>query len=116
MPPLQGRSPLVFITSFGENLDQAIEDQAKTLLGADLVIDGRMAFSPETIALFDSLGGEQSYEVQFTSMVQFPATGATRLGQIRALRGGFPFYGVLETDPANAVEAFPGRHHPRPGG
>ena len=60
----------------------------------------------KTIALFDSLGGEQSYEVQFTSMVQFPATGATRLGQIRALRGGFPFYGVLETDPANAVEAF----------
>jgi len=103
---VMGVAALVSITSFGENLDQAIEDQAKTLLGADLVIDGRMAFSPETIALFDSLGGEQSYEVQFTSMVQFPATGATRLGQIRALRGGFPFYGVLETDPANAVEAF----------
>jgi len=103
---VMGVAALVSITSFGENLDQAIEDQAKTLLGADLVIDGRMAFSPETIALFDSLGGEQSYEVQFTSMVQFPATGATRLGQIRALRGGFPFYGVLETDPADAVEAF----------
>lgn len=103
---VMGVAALVSITSFGENLDQAIEDQAKTLLGADLVIDGRMAFGEDALALFDSLGGEQAFEVRFTSMVQFPQTGGTRLGQIRALRGGFPFYGELETIPADADSLF----------
>jgi putative ABC transport system permease protein len=101
-----GVTALVSITSFGDNLDQAIDDQAKTLLGADLVIDGRMEFSEELEAMFDTLGGEQAREIRFTSMVLFPSTQATRLSQIRAISGNFPFYGELETIPIDAVVAF----------
>ena len=31
---------------------------------------------------------------------------ATRLVQVRALSGGFPFYGRLETEPATAADEF----------
>jgi putative ABC transport system permease protein len=108
---VMGVAALVAITSFGDNLDRAIDDQAKTLLGADLVIDGRMPFDEPLEALFDSLGGEQAREVRFSSMVLFPSTGATRLSQIRAMDGDFPFYGELETIPAGAVEAFRATDH-----
>ncbi|MCH8496616.1 MAG: ABC transporter permease [Balneolales bacterium] len=103
---VMGVAALVSITSFGENLDQAIEDQAKTLLGADLVIEGRMEFDEAMVAVFDSLGGQQAREVRFSSMVQFPKNESTRLSQIRALEGNFPFYGELETIPADAVHDF----------
>lgn len=101
-----GVAALVSITSFGDNLDRAIDEQAKTLLGADLEIDGRMEFPPEMIALFDSLGGEQASEVRFSSMVFFPESNGTRLSQIRAIEGNFPFYGELETRPAGIVDQF----------
>ena len=101
-----GVAALVSITSFGDNLDKAIDEQAKTLLGADLEIDGRMEFPEEFVALFDSIGGEQANEVRFSSMVLFPKSSDTRLSQIRALSGNFPFYGELETNPANAIIEF----------
>lgn len=103
---VMGVAALVSITSFGENLDQAINDQAKTLLGADMVIESRMEFNEEIEALFDSLGGDQAFEVRFTSMAQFPKNEYTRLSQIRAITGNFPFYGELETVPTEAVRLF----------
>ena len=39
-------------------------------------------------------------------MIYFPASGGTRLAQARALSGGFPFYGRLETEPPGAEAAF----------
>ncbi len=97
-----GVAALVSITSFGDNLNRAIDDQAKTLLGADFVADSRIEFSPEAEALLDSIGGDQTREVRFTSMAFFPKADNARLTQIRAQEGGFPYYGVLETVPANA--------------
>lgn len=97
-----GVAALVSITSFGDNLNRAIEEQAKTLLGADLVADSRMAFSVEAEALLDSIGGEQTREVRFTSMAFFPKAQNARLSQIRAIEGGFPYFGILETMPEGA--------------
>ena len=45
-------------------------------------------------------------------MVYFPRTENTRLVQLHALSGGFPFYGKLEAEPASAVVAL----HQRAGG
>src|SRR5438876_900868 len=54
-----GIAALTGIGSLGSNLERAIEEQAKTLLGADLVITSRQAFSPEEEQLVHRLGGEQ---------------------------------------------------------
>jgi putative ABC transport system permease protein len=101
-----GIAALVAISSLGKNLEDAIDEQAKSLLGADLLIRGRQPFAPETEALFDSLGGEQSREVGFSSMVYFPQSNGTRLARIRALAGDFPFYGEFETVPEEATQSF----------
>jgi putative ABC transport system permease protein len=101
-----GIAALAAIGSLGSNLERAIEEQTKTLLGADLVLRSQDAFAPEAEQLFQTLGGEQSREASFATMVYFPRTEGTRLVQVHALSGGFPFYGKLETEPAGAGEKF----------
>lgn len=97
-----GIAALVAIGSLMGQMDRAVKDQAKSLLGADLVIASRRVFGESIEPLFASIGGEQAREVVFSSMVHFPESGGTRLAQIRALGGDFPFYGVFETEPSGA--------------
>ncbi|MBN2731901.1 MAG: ABC transporter permease [Balneolaceae bacterium] len=99
-----GVAAQVAITSFRENIDHTVNSQAKELLGADLEVETNEPYTDQTLAFFDSLGGQQSSVVEFASMAYFPKTGSTRLSNIRALEGGFPFYGELLTQPKNAVE------------
>lgn len=102
-----GVAAQVAITSFRDSLNNTINNQSKELLGADLEVEvENQPFPDEVEAYFDSLGGEQAYMVEFPSMVLFPKTGNTRLSNIRALKGGFPFYGQLVTEPANAAATF----------
>jgi putative ABC transport system permease protein len=86
--------------SFRENLQTSIRAQSNSLLGADLSLDSREAFTAEDEALFRSLGGDQSRQIGFSSMVYFPRTGDSRLVQVRAISGSFPYYGALEAEPA----------------
>lgn len=101
-----GVAALVAISSFGENLKRAVDEEAKTLLGADLSFERSAPFGDEVEALIDSLGGEQSRRVSFASMAYFPANGGTRLATIRALEGDYPYYGSIETNPADAIEGY----------
>jgi putative ABC transport system permease protein len=101
-----GVAALAAIGSLGVNLNRAVEEQAKTLLGADLSISSRQSFSTNEERLFAQLGGEQARQIAFNSMVYFPSGDGTRLAQVRALSGGFPFYGRFETEPPSAVEEF----------
>lgn len=100
-----GIAALVAIGSFTVNLREAIGVQAKGLLGADLVVTARQPFTPEVQAYLDALGGEQAREIAFSSMMVFatPEGERTRLVQVRAVEGAFPFYGEFLTEPAGAV-------------
>lgn len=101
-----GVAALMAMSSFGANLRQGLDHQARTLLGADLVIRSRQPFSEAAEQLLATLSGEQSRETSFSSMVVFPKNGGTRLAQVRALEGQFPFYGEMETEPAVAAWGF----------
>ncbi len=101
-----GIAALVAIDSLGYNLRQDINNQAATLLGADLEISGNKPLTKPVQRLVDSLEGEKSSELSFASMILFPKNGGTRLAQVRALEGGFPFYGDLETAPVQAGKDF----------
>jgi putative ABC transport system permease protein len=92
--------------SLGKNLEQAVAEQSKTLLGADLSISSRRSFTAEEENFLNSLGGLQARETSFSSMLYFVAGGGTRLVSARALSGGFPFYGRLEADPPQSVAEF----------
>ncbi|WP_192346452.1 ABC transporter permease [Algoriphagus sp. Y33] len=98
-----GIAALVAISSFGENLTADIDNQAKELLGADLVLESNKPIGGQSI---DSAATQMASEVNFASMVAFPETGASRLTQVRALEGDFPFYGFLETIPTSGDANF----------
>jgi len=98
-----GIAALVAIGSFTANLRQAIEDQSKTLLGADLAITSRAPLPAPLNERLQQSGGQLSEEISFSSMAVFPSSrGQTRLVSVRAVRGAYPFYGDVVTDPANA--------------
>ena len=63
-----GMAAFIAITAFDANVRDAVHNQAKALLGADLVLSSRQPFAPETEALLAALGGEQSREISCTSM------------------------------------------------
>ncbi|HEX2227367.1 MAG TPA: FtsX-like permease family protein [Candidatus Binatia bacterium] len=101
-----GVASVVTAYSFRDNLNASVRSQSKTLLGADLSIESREPLAADDEALIASIQGEQSRQISFASMVYFPASGASRLVQVRAIKGGFPYYGTLETEPASAARDF----------
>jgi putative ABC transport system permease protein len=101
-----GIAALVAINSFGDNLSREIEGEAKALLGADLEVSSRTPISDEVRERFDSLGFEMAEEMSFASMVYFPKNEGTRLINVRAVEGNFPFYGEIITAPADRASDF----------
>ena len=101
-----GIAALVAIYSLGNNLRDEVNNQAAALLGADLEISGNQPATEPIQHLLDSLGGAQSEQRNFASMILFPKSGGTRLIQVRALSGQFPYYGSLETEPVSAGNSF----------
>ncbi|MDE2757203.1 MAG: ABC transporter permease, partial [Acidobacteriota bacterium] len=99
-----GVAALVAISGFRANLKSALDLQAKSLLGADLLLSGRQPLTGEAEALVDGLGGAQAREVRFSSMVHFPASDGSRLAQVRAGETTFPFYGTVEVEPPRAPD------------
>jgi len=98
-----GIAALVAISSFGDNLRKDIDRQAKELLGADLSLENNQPLGDQPL---DSIALDVAEEVNFASMVSFPSSGDSRLTQVRALQGDFPFYGILETLPVEAESSF----------
>jgi putative ABC transport system permease protein len=101
-----GIAALVAVSSFRANVEDAVNQQAKSLLGADIAISHQQAFSSEVENIITAIGGEQARELSCASMIVFPKTGGTRLAQVRAIAGNFPFYGLLETIPSEAKQTF----------
>ena len=101
-----GIAVLVAIYSLSYNVSREINQQAASLIGADLDISNSKSYTPSLQKLIDSLGDRRSEEKRFSSMVYFPKNGGSRLIEVRALGGDFPYYGKLETEPAAAGQDF----------
>jgi putative ABC transport system permease protein len=95
-----GIGAVVAIWSLQSNLEATIAAEAKGLVGADLRLQTRSPFTPALEDWITAQGGETSREVQFRSMAWFPSVEESRFVQVRALEPGFPFYGAIETTPA----------------
>jgi len=101
-----GIAALVAVYSFRDNLQRDIDDQAKNLTGADLIIDSRKPVEQSATAMLDTLGDERAKQLDFASMLYFLKGQGSRLVQIKALEGNYPFYGEIETQPASAGKTF----------
>ena len=98
-----GIAAVVSIQSFSNNLKNNIGLQSKALMGADFLIDSNQPANERVVELMDSLGGYKAREVKFASMAAFPKSLSTKLVQVRAIEGNYPFYGELETEPKTSA-------------
>ncbi len=101
---IAGIAAVVALDSMNNALQYDINTNAKELLGADLVINGERKFSPELQQYFDSLDLPQASQADMASMVLFLHNNQSRLIRLVALKGDFPFYGKIETKPAEAFD------------
>ncbi len=109
-----GVAALVAINSFRADVEWSVRSQARTLFGADLALRRNQAFSDTVRRALDSVaagGVPVAYATSFASMALAPRSGLTRLVQVRAVAGGFPYYGGVETEPAGLWPAALTDHH-----
>jgi len=102
-----GVGALVAIHSFRDDVTRSVQEEARSLLGADLRLSKGSAYPDSLVAIVDSiagLGADVAEVTDMVSMVFAPSSEATRLLQVRALEGGFPFYGDVTTSPAGEWE------------
>jgi putative ABC transport system permease protein len=108
---------LVAIHSFTANLLQSVREKAQALLGADLCVASGARFTTGAEQAIADLAREAGRAgvparlarvTSFGAMVYAPRTRGTRLVQISAVEPGYPFYGPIETAPAEAWAALPG--------
>jgi putative ABC transport system permease protein len=104
-----GIAALVSTLSFGYNLREDVDDQAKELVGADLVLRGRHGIRDSVQAMEAFAGARRSESKSMASMVFFPRTQSSRLVQLIGLSGDYPYYGTIETKPASAARNFRGK-------
>lgn len=106
-----GIGALVAIHSLRDSLEEGIGLQSRELLGSDLQVSARAPFSPEGRRILAETGATVDYETSFSTMMTFPS-GQARLVQLRSMGGLFPFYGQIETKPAEAWSAMQNRNNP----
>ncbi len=119
-----GVGALVAINGFTANMADSVEREAQALLGADLSFVSRRPFPADVEALIDSLtrraatlagcdsapcplpaDRRTARTTEFDAMAYVPRTTGTRLVQVSAVDGPFPYYGAVETEPSEAWRA-----------
>lgn len=101
MAIVSGIAALVAIHSLKASVQTGIETQAKELLGSDLQVSSRSPIADEDISKLAARATRSARETTFPSMMGF-ASGGTKMVQVRGIEGGYPFYGTVETAPADA--------------
>lgn len=95
-----GVAALVAVNSLRANLEKEVDRQSRALLGADLEFRSSDPFDEATEVFIDSLEAlDEANDIRLSTMAYFTKSDQTRLVSLRALEGGFPWYGELETRP-----------------
>jgi len=66
-----GTASLIAMRTLGDNMQRAIDDEAKALLGADLDINTRGIFNNQVEAYLLSLGGAQSRQIRINLLASY---------------------------------------------
>ncbi len=105
-----GIAVLVSVGSLSEEVSDSVHRESKALLGADLSIRARTAFSDEVEAKFSEILSHTdrslSKQISLATVASFQKGQAVRLCRVRAIDGEYPFYGEIDTEPKSAASAF----------
>ncbi len=113
-----GVAALVALNSFTANMRSAVADQAQALLGADVAVRARSPLSTRAVGVIDSAAGcatpmcpAIAQVTSFSAMAFVPRTEGTRLVQVAAVEGAYPFYGRIRTEPDRAWNELQSGHN-----
>ena len=94
------------VDSFKHSLDEKVQSESKTMLGADLAIRARRDLTQEEKTKAFSLLPEGTEKIEVTDFFSMAAgpEGRSRLVKIVAMDEGFPFYGSFNLKLEGAVK------------
>jgi len=102
-----GIAALTAVRSFSVNLTADIDREAKSLLGADLLVQGNTPMPDSLMAEVMATPGVQRARVyNLLSMAYFPKSDGTRLTNVRAADPGYPFFGKWKSVPQNSWQSY----------
>ncbi len=101
---VSGIAAVVAIGSLNYSMKDELNRNAKELLGADLVINSNKKLDTAIYSAIDTTTRKIATDADMASMVMFMNTQQSRLVKLTGLAGPFPFYGKMETQPANAYQ------------
>lgn len=102
-----GVAAVVGTAALADGLDRGFDLESRAILGADLTIDAKRPLPAELDeALARVEGLERTDSIEAMSMVLVPGVQSrSRLARIFAVRGSYPLYGEIVTDPAGGLSA-----------
>lgn len=106
-------SAVTTVNFFVERLRQAMETEAGTVLGGDLVVEARNPLPETFIAKAHALGLETTQTVSFRSMI--PADGRLQLAEVKAVEENYPLRGQLMVGEDSFEQPTPTKQTPTPG-
>ncbi len=104
-----GVGALVGVSLFGTNVERAVTNEARSLLGGDLEIRLSRPISPKGQAVMDSLDDRGIATTHVSELVAMVARDeqsvvgghATQIVELKAVEPEYPFYGALRLEPSN---------------
>ncbi len=102
-----GVAAVVGTAALADGIDRGFDQESRAILGADLTVDAKRPLPAELDAALTTIDGlERSDTVETMSMVLVPGTKArSRLTRVFAVRGSYPLYGEIVTEPRGGLEA-----------
>lgn len=99
-----GVAAVVSVAGMSASLEDGIRSEARQLLAADLAVSGRQPAPEDLSERLARLGAADSATlVETVTMAAAPGTperpGASQLVEVKAVEGGYPFYGELRLAP-----------------
>ncbi len=105
-----GICALTAIHALRASVRQSLDTQTKNLLGTDVLVSSRQPIAQDPLVNLSSLITETGSETAFSSMLSDPSGAHSRLVQVRALEGGFPFGTTVDTVPVGAWQSLQEQH------
>lgn len=98
---------LITLGSFGENVRQALLQDARTLHAADLILRSSYPFAPQTLETMDQLRRQEQIRVariyEFYSVVRPLDQRDSLLAHLKIVDANYPFYGRVELASGRAL-------------
>lgn len=97
-----GIAAVVAISALNYSLQDEIENNARELVGADMVISSNKKIDSTWWDFLHRSNVTMARDADLASMALFMNTGRSRLVQVVGMEGNFPFYGQMVTEPIDA--------------